>query len=194
MADPQAASGARPGTASRLPAEAVEVLAEPTVEAGFDALAHQLQPYVADSNATLLAVMNGGLVPLVRLIDRLAGDYRVSYCHATRYREARSGSALQWVRRPHAELQGRRVIVIDDIFDAGLTLAAVRGACIDAGAAEVITAVAFVKDVPRAPGVIEPDHSTGLVLPDRYVFGCGMDLDGRWRQLRGIYALGESTA
>lgn len=154
-------------------------------------MASDLWPVVSAGNAMLLGVMNGGLIPLVRLIDRLPGDYGVSYCHATRYRGARSGGRLEWVRRPPAEIRDRHVIVVDDVFDAGLTLMDVRQACLEVGAAEVLTAVAFLKDAPRADGVTLPDFSTGLVLPNRYVFGCGMDLDSRWRQLRGVYALAE---
>lgn len=176
-----------------LPTNAEQLLSSTAVEAGFDVLARDLTPLVAAGDAVLLGVMNGGVVPLVRLIDRLSGDYAISYCHVTRYRGRMSGGELEWVRRPPDEIRGRHAIVVDDVFDAGLTLQAVRRACHDAGAARVTTAVAFVKDVPRADGVDDPDFTTGLRLPDRYVFGCGMDLHDRWRQLRGIYALrGES--
>ena len=177
----------------QLPPDAVELVTSRAVEAGFDALARDLTPLLSSGNALLMGVMNGGMVPLVRLLDRLQGDYAVTYCHATRYRGSRHGRNLQWIRRPGAEVRGRRVIVVDDVFDAGLTLMQVQQACTEAGAAEVITAVAFVKQVAHAPGVSPPDFTTGLLLPDRYVFGCGMDLDGRWRQLRGIYALEPGT-
>ncbi|MEE4185166.1 MAG: phosphoribosyltransferase family protein [Gammaproteobacteria bacterium] len=177
------------GEVVKLPPGAQELVSSARVDAGFDALAADLGPLVAAGNAVLLGVMNGGLVPLVRLIDRLQGDYSVSYCHVTRYRGQTSGGALEWIRRPADEVRGRHVIVVDDVFDAGLTLQDVRHACLEAGAARVTTAVAFVKEVPRDAGIAPPDFTTGLTLPNRYVFGCGMDLHNRWRQLRGIYAL-----
>ena len=79
------------------------------------------------------------------------------------------------------------MLLIDDIFDEGITLAAVAAACREAGAAEVHTVIQVVKDRPRDAAVGEPDFTTGLTVPDVYVYGCGMDLRGRWRHLPAIY-------
>lgn len=178
---------------ARLPREAEQVLSPAAVNAGYDHLAHQLQPLVEQGDALLLGVLNGGLVPLVRLLDRLDGDYRIDYCHPRRYGDATRGTALRWLRRPDSGVQGHRVIVVDDIFDEGLTLAAVVAACHAAGAREVHSAVGFIKANPRRPVGSAPDFSTGLEVPDRFVFGCGMDIAGRWRQLDGVYAMPEDV-
>jgi hypoxanthine phosphoribosyltransferase len=79
------------------------------------------------------------------------------------------------------------VLLLDDILDAGVTLAAVRDACLALGAAQVKVAVLTEKDLGQAKP-IEADY-VGLVVPDRYVFGCGMDVYGWWRNLPAIYAL-----
>ena len=133
--------------------------------------------------------MNGGMIPAVRLADRLNGDFLLDYCHATRYRGATEGAELQWREPPHVDLAGRTVIVIDDIFDAGITLHAVAERCRELGAAKVLTAVMLVKDCARDPATPAPDFDTGMRVPDRYVFGCGMDYDSGWRHLRSVYAL-----
>jgi hypoxanthine phosphoribosyltransferase len=125
----------------------------------------------------------------VRLSDRLRGDFVVDYCHATRYEGGTEGRTLQWLAQPHAEIADRNVVIIDDIFDAGITLQAVADFCRQAGARHVVTAVMVVKDRPRSASMELPDFTTGLKVPDRYVFGCGMDLAGRWRHLPEIYAL-----
>ena len=165
------------------------VLSEATVEAGLDRLAAALQPLVTGTDCILLAVMTGGLYPLAGLMRRLGGDYRVDYCHATRYAGALTGGGLEWQAEPRLDLRGATVVVVDDIFDAGVTLEAVARYCRERGAKRVATAVLFVKQCDRAPGTPPPEFTAGLSVPDRYVFGCGMDLHERWRQLPAVYAL-----
>jgi hypoxanthine phosphoribosyltransferase len=169
--------------------EADEIIGAAEIAAGFDRLAAQLQPVVEAGNVALLAVMNGGMIPAVRLADLLHGDFLLDYCHATRYRGATQGAELQWREAPHFDLSGRTVIVVDDIFDAGITLSAVADQCRALGADRVLTAVMLVKDCERDPATPNPDFTTGLCVPDRYVFGCGMDFRSRWRHLRSVYAL-----
>ena len=100
----------------------------------------------------------------------------------------RRGADLQWKARPGMSLEGRCVLVVDDILDEGLTLAAVLEWCREQGAEQVLSAVLVHKDHDRKPALKRADF-TGLTVPDRYVFGCGMDYQGRFRNLRGIYAL-----
>lgn len=158
---------------------------------GFDHLAAKLQLLINDTDCVLLGVMNGGLYPLLQLIQRVRGDYLLDYCHVSRYGDQRLGGDLQWLRRPPETVAMRTVIVVDDIFDEGYTLNAVADACRAAGAVQVYTAVAVTKENPRRGSVCLPDYSTGIAVPDVYVFGCGMDLAGRWRHLPAIYALND---
>jgi len=159
------------------------------VAVGFDNLATDLQPLIEASDCILLGILNGGMFALVHLAERLAGDFRVDYCHATRYEGGMEGQSLTWLEQPHVDLAGMTVIVVDDIFDEGTTLRAVADYCSGQGAARVYTAVLIVKDRARPAATPLPDFTAGLQVPDRYVFGCGMDMHGRWRHLRGVYAL-----
>lgn len=168
--------------------EADLLLSPADMAAGFDRLAEKLQPLIDKRDCVLLGVLNGGLYPLVRLADRLRGDFVLDYCHATRYEGQAPGEELTWLKKPSSELAGKTVIIVDDIFDVGITLAAVRNYCQEVAAADAYTAVMLIKDRERGPGVRAPDYDTGLRVPDRYVFGCGMDIDGRWRHLPAVYA------
>jgi len=169
--------------------DADEIVSSELVEAGFDRLAASLQPKIDTDNCILLGVLNGGLFALVRLADRLQGDFQIDYCHATRYEGGLTGQGLEWVSHPQLPVAGRNIIVVDDIFDEGLTMQAVAEQCRMDGAARVETAVMAIKDRARAENIPEPDYSTGIHVPDRYVFGCGMDLHEHWRHLPAIYAL-----
>jgi hypoxanthine phosphoribosyltransferase len=160
------------------------------VQIAVDALAAEVQPLIAATETILLGVMNGGLIPLAWLMARLDGDFLVDYCHATRYRGDLSGKELEWLKYPSLDLRGRSIIVVDDIFDEGLTLQAVTDYCQEQGAREVRGLVLVSKRHQRRRTDWRPDFS-GLDVDDRYVFGCGMDYRGRWRHLREIYAVGE---
>ncbi|HJP03667.1 MAG: hypoxanthine-guanine phosphoribosyltransferase [Chromatiales bacterium] len=161
------------------------------VEAGLDRLAAKLQPHIDKSDCVLLGILTGGLFPLIRLADRLTGNFRIDFCHASRYLGNTTGGELQWRVGPRLDLKGASVIVIDDILDEGTTLSTVAGYCDQQGAAETHTAVLFIKDCKRPAGIKSPDYDAGLMVPDQYVFGCGMDLHERWRHLSSVYALRE---
>ncbi|MEP6483454.1 MAG: hypoxanthine-guanine phosphoribosyltransferase [Rudaea sp.] len=139
-----------------------------------------------------LSVMQGGLLFAGALAMSISTDLLFDYVHATRYRGELSGGELHWIKKPGVELRGRIVILADDILDEGYTLRAIREFCIERGAKKVLIAVLCRKNHGRiAPG-IRADFC-GLEVPDRYVFGFGMDFHEQGRNLPGIYALREST-
>jgi hypoxanthine phosphoribosyltransferase len=169
--------------------DADELLSAAEVEAGIQCLASKIQPLIETTDCLLLGVLTGGMFPLVHLAQTLNGNFLVDYCHATRYHGGTQGGELHWLQEPVLSLQGLTVIIVDDIWDEGTTLAAVADYCRQAGAAKVLTAVLLIKDRERSTRFAPPDFDAGLQVPDRYVFGCGMDLDNRWRHLSSVYAL-----
>ena len=88
---------------------------------------------------------------------------------------------------PRADVRGRTVLILDDILDEGLTLAAIKARLVAQGAGRCLIAVLTEKELGR-PKPVVPDF-VGLRLPNRYVFGCGMDVKGAWRNLPAIYAV-----
>jgi hypoxanthine phosphoribosyltransferase len=131
--------------------------------------------------------MIGGIVTAGKLLTRLNFPLTIDYIHATRYRGKTRGAELQWVARPSESVVGREVLLIDDIFDEGLTLKALIDDCKQAGAAGVHTAVLVEKQCDKRCD-IEVDF-LGLTVEDKYVFGYGMDYKGYLRNAAGIYAV-----
>ncbi|AHX13616.1 hypoxanthine-guanine phosphoribosyltransferase [Dyella jiangningensis] len=138
--------------------------------------------------AVFLTVMNGALIFAGHLALAIRTDMEFDYVHATRYRGATSGSELHWLREPMADLSGRTVLLVDDILDEGHTLKAVRDDCLRRGARRVLVVSLCTKQHDRLVEGIASDFN-GVVLPDRYVFGFGMDYHEQGRNLPGIYAL-----
>ncbi|HIY72242.1 MAG TPA: hypoxanthine-guanine phosphoribosyltransferase [Candidatus Luteimonas excrementigallinarum] len=138
-----------------------------------------------------VTVMKGGLHFAAKLSFALAGrglDVEFDYLHATRYRGRTSGSGLAWLHRPETPMRGRRVLLVDDILDEGYTLQAVQRWCEDQNARDVRIAVLTEKRHDRRIEGVEADYC-GVEVPDRYVFGYGMDYHEQGRNLPAIYAL-----
>jgi hypoxanthine phosphoribosyltransferase len=159
------------------------------VEHALEVLAVQITERLKDKDPLVFAVMNGGLVLAGRLLPKLPFPLEVAYLHASRYGHKLNGALLDWRVRPTQDLRGRTVLVLDDILDEGWTLQAILEHLKKEGADEVLSAVLVHKlhDRKAYPGM-RADF-TGLDVADRFLFGCGMDYKGYWRNAPGIYAL-----
>jgi len=170
--------------------EEADCLASPAVvEAALVRLAGEITARLAEANPLIYVVMNGGLVLAGQLLPRLPFPLELAYLHATRYGHALQGTLLDWRVRPTQDLRGRNVLVLDDILDEGHTLAAIVAYLEKEGAREVLSAVLVHKVHERKAHPGMRADFTGLDLPDRFLFGCGMDFQGYWRNAPGIYAL-----
>ena len=145
---------------------------------------------MADTNPVVFCVMNGGLIFAGKLLTHLQFPLEASYLHATRYRNETTGGDLVWKHKPATSLFGRRVLLVDDILDEGYTLQGVRTWCLEQGATDVRIAAMTVKKHDRALPDVTADYA-GIELPDRYVFGFGMDVNETLRCVPAIYAMKE---
>lgn len=158
------------------------------LEAVIVAMGRQIDAALDGERALFLTVMNGALMFAGQLAFSIRTDLEFDYVHATRYRGTTSGSELHWLREPVAEMAGRTVLLVDDILDEGHTLKAVRDDCLRRGARRVLIASLCSKRHDRlVPGVASDFN--GVEVPDRYVFGYGMDFHEQGRNLPAIYAL-----
>ncbi len=151
-------------------------------------MAAELSARVAADNPLILALLTGGIVAVGQLLTRLHFPLQLDYIHATRYQEQTQGGHLQWRALPKTPVQGRCVVLVDDILDEGHTLDTVRHWCLEQGAERVLTVVLVDKPSPRRKAGVTADI-VGLTVPDRYVFGYGMDYKGYLRNAAGIYAV-----
>ena len=153
-------------------------------------MAHKIDAALNGERPVFLTVMNGALIFAGQLALAIRTDLEFDYVHATRYRGETTGSELHWLREPQVSLVDRVVLLVDDILDEGHTLKAVRDDCYQRGAKRVLIVSLCTKRHDRLVEGISADFH-GIELPDRYVFGFGMDFHEQGRNLPAIYALGE---
>jgi hypoxanthine phosphoribosyltransferase len=169
--------------------EATCIHTSSAVQSALDRMAEEIDQSLAEQNPILLCAMVGGLVTTGQLLPRLDFPLQLDYIHATRYRDNTQGGHLEWVTMPRISLKNRVILVIDDILDGGITLAEANAYCKTQGASEIYSAVLVDKQRQRPSEGLQNADFTGVTVPDKYVFGCGMDYKGYLRNAPGIYAV-----
>jgi hypoxanthine phosphoribosyltransferase len=159
------------------------------VQAAVRRLASQIEERLSSAYPMVLAVMGGAVVFAGQLLPLLRFPLDFDYIHASRYGMATRGAGLEWKVSPPGLVQGRTVLVLDDILDHGETMNAIRARLLELGAKEFFCAVLVDKTLGRKKPVVA--DFVGLSIPDRFVFGCGMDAKGYWRNLPEIRAMKE---
>jgi len=134
--------------------------------------------------------MRGSVVFAGHILPQLEFPLEVDYIDVSRYHDTTNGGTLKWKTGPAKAVTGRVVLLLDDILDEGYTLAAIREALLATGAQEFYSAVFAEKETGR-PKPVEADF-VSVKVPNRYVFGFGMDVHGMWRNLPAVYALKEA--
>lgn len=181
----------KPGMqAQRLREQAILLYSRQDIDRAIATMASDINQALADEPEVLvLSVMNGALFFSAALMPQLAGNLLLDHCHATRYRGETRGDELQWRSRPSQSMQGRCVLILDDILDEGHTLHSIVDYCRGQGARRVLVAVLVDKTHDRRHPQMQRADFTGLSIEDHYIFGFGMDYQERYRHWQGIYRL-----
>jgi hypoxanthine phosphoribosyltransferase len=153
-------------------------------------MAHEIAAKLKDEFPVVLSVMGGAAVFTGHLLPKLQFPLEFGAIEVTRYNNQTQGRDISWRLPPRDNVKDRTVLVIDDILDEGITLAAIRRKLTEMGAKQVYAAVFADKAIGRE----KPAHAdfVGVTVPNRYVFGFGMDAYGLWRNLPAVYALKEA--
>lgn len=162
---------------------------EQVVNKAVQRLATEITQVLAHQYPLVLCVMGGAVVFAGQLLPQLRFPMDFDYAHLTRYGNNMSGGEIRWRAEPKENLRDRVVLVLDDILDEGITLAAIRDKVLKNGAKAFYSAAFAEKDTGRSKP-IKADF-VGLPVPNRYVFGFGMDIQGAWRNLPAIYAVND---
>ena len=176
------------------PATPAVLLPEAQVAAHVAELAARIAP-VIDDETIAVCLLTGGLwfaADLTRALARLGRHVRFDALWLASYGDGQASKGQVEVRAPcQRSLEGAKVLILDDVFDTGLSLAEAVRITREAGAAEVLTCVFARKPWPE-PRALTPDF-VGWEAPSRYLVGYGLDAGGRLRGLPDICALDQGA-
>lgn len=133
-------------------------------------------------------MMTGAVMPAAWLAPKLNMPMQMDFVHATRYAGQTEGGEIEFRVPPRLNLEGQDVLIIDDIYDIGLTLQMIERYCESRGVRSVNSAV-LVRKIHDRETTPELPVFIGMEVEDKYLFGCGMDAYEHWRHLDEIRAL-----
>lgn len=140
-------------------------------------------------NPVFLCVLNGAYVFAADLLRQVDVPGEVCFIKLSSYEDMRSTGEVQTVIGLNADLQGRHVVVIEDIIDTGKTIYELLPRLTDMEPASVKLACLLSKPEARTHEV-NIDYNC-FEIPDKFVIGYGLDCNGLGRNLPDIYALAE---
>ena len=165
------------------------IFSEQEVQAAVLRMAKEINAAMAETHPLVLSIMGGAVVFTGQLLPLLNFPLDFDYVHVSRYGNNQQGGEMKWKVAPQENVRGRVVLGVDDILDEGETLNAVKERVMALGAAQFFSAI-FADKIKRKQKPIKADF-VGLEVPDRFVFGYGMDIHGAWRNLPAIHAVKE---
>lgn len=139
-----------------------------------------------DREILVLVVMDGALMLAADLVRRLPHAVCLAFIKASSYRAGITSGELMLDREGVPEVQGKDVLLIDDILDSGKTLKAIHSLLIAGKPASLNTLVLLRKELQNPE--FDADW-VGFTVPDRFVVGYGMDWAGHLRHLPGVHFL-----
>ena len=157
------------------------------VNAATTRVAREINRDYAARHPLILSVMGGAVVFSGQLLPQLDFPLDFDIVQVSRYGDKTIGSQLNWRVAPRDNIVGRNVIILDE----GITLAAIVDLVKRNGASSVACAVFCVKDYGEEINSKKPLKAeyVGISVPNRFIFGYGMDVSGAWRNLPAIYAV-----
>lgn len=165
-----------------------ELLATPeAVDVAYQELADWIRTHCWDKLPIMIAVINGGVRIASEIMKRLVFPMELESIRVGRYGDRIEGKKLNWYGVAQTSLKDRNIILVDDILDKGRTLLEVKKYLLDNQVKSVLTVVLVTKQTDVNVDSIA--DKTGLIMPNRFLLGEGMDLAGYGRNLRGIWAL-----
>ncbi|MBU2650369.1 MAG: hypoxanthine phosphoribosyltransferase [Bacteroidetes bacterium] len=150
-----------------------------------DSMAVRLNRDLAEKNPLFVVVLNGAFVFAADIYRRLEFDSEISFVKLASYRGTQTTGVVRELIGLDNDLQGRTVVILEDIIDSGYTMAYALKKFREMGATEVLIAALLFK-----PDAFKENYKIdylGMEIPNDFIVGFGLDYDGHGRHYRDIY-------
>ncbi len=162
----------------------------PTLQDRVQQIGRQINQDYADRRVLMIGVLKGSILFYADLVRAIRVPVTMDFVHATSYqgRTTTSGEVRLMTDPEYFDkMEGRHVIIVEDIVDTGVTIQYLRKKILDRGPASL--AVCTLLDKPERRRIEVKVDYVGFTIPDVFVVGYGMDHDERYRNLPYIAAL-----
>lgn len=165
----------------------VPFIAAPDVDAALQRMAVQAYDHLKQEVPVFIGVLNGAFMAVSNFVKHYKGPCEVSFVKMASYSGTSSTGSITQLIGLNQSLEGRSVVIIEDIVDTGTTVAELKKIVEAQGVKQLQFATLFFKPQAYTKN-ISLDY-IGFEIPDRFIVGYGMDYNGLGRNLPEVYQL-----
>jgi hypoxanthine phosphoribosyltransferase len=165
---------------------------ESTLLSRLDELAHQITEDYQGKDLTVIAILNGSFIFMADLLRRIPLPLQVDCWSVSSYHGTKSSGQVNFRQTQLADVRGRHVLILDDILDSGVTLAAIRERLAAESGALTLKSCVLLRKTIDQPRSINADY-VGFEIPNEFVVGYGLDYNERYRNLPFIGILTQAA-
>ncbi len=164
------------------------LISEQELQEKVAAMGAQISRDFADKDPLFVGVLKGCFIFMADLIRGVEADCRMDFMAVSSYgRGTVSSGAVEIIKDLSVSIEGKHVLIIEDILDSGVTLSYLRGFLEQRKPASIRICTLFDKPARRRAD-IQADY-VGFLCPDAFIVGYGLDFDERYRNLPYIGVL-----
>lgn len=165
------------------------VFSEEDIAAIVEKMGHEITEEYADKNPLVVCVLKGAVVVMADVMRAIKAPLTIDFMAVSSYGDATSSSGVVRILKDlDSRIEGRHVIIVEDILDSGLTLSYLINMLQSRGPASVEVAAFLVKDVDDRDCSVVP-RFVGAHVPNEFIVGYGLDYAERYRNLPYIGVL-----
>jgi len=165
----------------------VKFISYQEIDKAINKIAQQLNKDYEQDPPVILVTLNGAMVFAADLLKQLQFSSIVSCIKLTSYQGTHTTDHVKTLIGLNEEVEGKNVLIIEDIVDTGNTYQTLVNLLQEKGAKEIRIATLTMKQ--DAYRLSLPVHYVGIYIPDKFVIGRGLDYNGLGRNLNDIYQL-----
>ncbi len=165
--------------------QAQALITEAEINQRINELGKQISDDYRQKKLTIICILKGAIIFIADLLRKIDLDVDLEFIHVTSYYDKTySSGEVKFVNEFSTEIEGKDILIVDDILDSGLTLYKIREKILSMNPSSLRICVLLNKQSRRIKD-IKADY-VGFNIPDEFVIGYGMDYNGRYRGLSYI--------
>ena len=169
----------------------IQLISEKSIAERVNQIANEISDLYGNQVPILVGILNGSFIFASDLTRAIKIDCEIDFIKVSSYSGTKSKGTIHLRKDISADITDRHVIIIEDIIDSGLTIKFIRDRLLDAKPKSLSIASLLMK--PELSEIDFDVNWVGFEIPPHYVVGYGLDYDQKFRNLKGIYTLGEDN-